>query len=99
MVILILEKAPTTLKGELTRWLLELRPGVFVGQVSALVREALFERCRARIGQGGVLMLVPAQTEQGFRAITAGRLSRELVDAEGLYLVRVPHKIDPSVPF
>lgn len=99
MVILILERAPTTLKGELTRWLLEVRPGVFVGHVSALVREALLDRCRSRIGSGGALMLVPAQSEQGFRAITLGRLSREIVDVEGLYLVRIPHRVDPEVPF
>ncbi len=41
MVVIILEKVPAGLRGELTRWLLELKAGVFVGKVSAMVRERL----------------------------------------------------------
>ncbi len=43
MIVLILEKVPTSLRGELTRWLLELKAGVFVGKVSAMVRDRLWE--------------------------------------------------------
>lgn len=88
MVVIILEKVPTSLKGELSRWLTEIRPGVFLGHVSALVRDALFERCCDRMKDGGIIMVAPAQTEQGFRVRTAGNLSREIVDCEGLYLTR-----------
>jgi CRISPR-associated protein Cas2 len=102
MVVILLEKVPTTLKGDLSRWLTEVRPGVFLGHVSALVRDALFERCRARMRGGGVVMIAPAQTEQGFRVWTAGNPSREIYDHEGLYLVRerqVQHEeIDPAEP-
>lgn len=88
MVVMILEKVPTSLKGELSRWLMEVRPGVFLGHVSALVREALFERCRSKMRDGGVMMIASAQTEQGFRVWAVGNLSREIVDVEGLYLPR-----------
>jgi len=102
MVVIILEKVPTALKGDLSRWLTEIRPGVFLGHVSALVREALFERCRARMRDGGVVMIAPAQTEQGFRVWTAGNLTREIVDHEGLYLARrrivETEAIDPDEP-
>ncbi len=43
MVVMLLEKVPTTVRGELTRWLLELRAGVFVGNISALVRDKLWD--------------------------------------------------------
>lgn len=88
MVVMILEKVPTSLKGELSRWLTEIKPGVFLGHVSALVREALFERCCARMRDGGVIMIAPAQTEQGFRIRSAGNLSKEIIEHEGLYLTR-----------
>jgi CRISPR-associated protein Cas2 len=39
MVVLILERVPPGLRGELTRWFLEPQAGVFVGRVSAIVRE------------------------------------------------------------
>ena len=33
MIVLILERVPVGLRGELTRWLLEAKAGVFVGKV------------------------------------------------------------------
>ena len=44
MVVLVLERVPTSLRGELTRWMLEPKAGVFVGTMSALVREQLWEK-------------------------------------------------------
>ncbi len=44
MIVLILERVPASLRGELTRWLLETRPGVFVGRVSAMVRDKLWDK-------------------------------------------------------
>ena len=41
MIVIALERVPVGLRGELSRWLLELRPGVFVGKVSALVRDLM----------------------------------------------------------
>ena len=48
MVVLILERVPPGLRGELTRWFLEPQAGVFVGRVSAAVRERLWEKAAAR---------------------------------------------------
>ena len=42
--LLVLERVPASLRGELTRWLLETRPGVFVGHVSAMVRDKLWDK-------------------------------------------------------
>jgi len=44
MVVMILECVPESLRGELSRWLLEPKAGVFVGTVTATVRERLWER-------------------------------------------------------
>lgn len=88
MVLLVLERAPGSLRGELTRWLMELRPGVFLGTVSALVRDEIWTVCLAKIGRGGCMLIHPAQTEQGFAIRTHGVLTRAPVEYDGLWLLR-----------
>jgi CRISPR-associated protein Cas2 len=41
MVVLVLERVPVSLRGELTRWMLEIRSGVFVGTLTSVVRDRL----------------------------------------------------------
>lgn len=92
MVVLVLERVPTGLRGELTRWLLELKPGVFVGTVNADVRERLWTRVVERT-RGGVAYLVhPAQTEQRFVMRSHGSTKRAVVDFDGLQLIRIEPK-------
>lgn len=92
MVVFLLERVPVSLRGELTRWLLELRPGVFVGSVSALVREKLWKKaCDAAKG-GACTLLWSSNTEQGFLAQSFGDPNRRLRNCEGLLLVTKPKK-------
>jgi CRISPR-associated protein Cas2 len=88
MVILILENVPTSLRGELTRWLIEPRPGVFLGNVSAMVRDKLWDVVMSKAPEGGGMLLHTARTEQGYAVRTFGDTTRTLVDVEGLTLVR-----------
>ncbi len=84
MMVLMLEKAPVALRGELTRWLLEARTGVFVGRVSAQVRDLLWEKvCEGR-GTGGVMLVYQTDTEQGFAIRADGETSRQVADFDGL---------------
>ncbi len=92
MIVLMLEKVPAGLRGELSRWMIEPRAGVFVGKLSAIVRDKLWDKAQ-RDARGGCGMLVyPAPTEQGFAVRTFGETSREIVDWEGLQLVRIHTK-------
>lgn len=56
MVVIVLTACPAGLRGDLTRWLMEISPGVFVGDVSARVREALWDRVLALIKTGRATM-------------------------------------------
>ena len=57
MIVMILEKGPLRLRGELTRWLVEPRTGIFIGRINAMVRDRLSQKsCNAR-GSGGVSLL------------------------------------------
>jgi CRISPR-associated protein Cas2 len=89
MVVMVLERVPAGVRGELTRWMLELRAGVFVGNVSAMVREKLWEMVCAKAGRGGGGMLVhTCATEQGYTIRCFGSTSKTVVDLDGLLLLR-----------
>jgi CRISPR-associated protein Cas2 len=90
MVVLILERVPPGLRGELTRWLLEPQAGVFVGRVSAMVRDRLWEKACKDAKGGGCLIVYSSDNEQGYKVRTWGHTARCVDDFEGLFLVRVP---------
>src|SRR5947209_8942623 len=96
MVILILERVPTGLRGELSRWMIEPRAGVFVGAMSGLVRDRLWAKVRQNADGGAAVLIHPARTEQGFRVETFGDPSRHPIDVEGLTLVRIPQRSPPA---
>lgn len=89
MTVMILEQVPRSLRGELTRWLLEVQTGVFVGTLSATVRDLLWAKCLEKGAGGRCCQLYRAANEQGFVIRLAGDDSRALVDRDGLTLVAV----------
>lgn len=90
MVVMILERVPPGLRGELTRWYLEPKAGVFVGRVSALVRDCLWEKACGQAREGGCVMIHSSNNEQGYLIRSWGRSARSVEDLEGLFLIRVP---------
>ena len=72
MVVLVLSAAPASLRGAMTRWLMEVSPGVFVGHLSARVREQLWELVRAYIGNGRALLVWSVRSEQRFAVASLG---------------------------
>lgn len=90
MVLILLERVPPSLRGELTRWLIQPRAGVFVGNVSAMVREKLWDKLLRAKRSGSVTMLYSSNTEQGFTIRTHGETARRIEDFEGLLLVKSP---------
>lgn len=95
MILVVLEKVKPSLRGDLSRWLMEVSDGVFLGRVSALVRDRLWDRACRRLGEGGVIMIHPWSNEQGFLVRQSGNLSRDIIDIEGLCLVRRRFKVAP----
>lgn len=89
MVVFLMEKVPASLRGEITRWMLELRPGVFVGNVSAMVREKLWEAVCQQLKGGAITLLHSAANEQGYKIRTFGDTTRKVKDFDGLQLLIV----------
>ena len=92
MVVLILEAVTPSLRGEITRWMIQPKTGVFVGRLSARVRDLLWARVQKNKTTGAATMLYSDNTEQGFSVRSFGDTSREFVDFEGLILARMPKK-------
>ena len=90
MVVMILDSVPTSLRGELTRWLVEPRACVFVGHVNAMVRDRLWDKCCAGKGAGSVIQIWSTNNEQRFTMRSYGDTQREIVELDGLQLVRIP---------
>lgn len=88
MVVMVLERVSPSLRGELTRWLLEVRTGTFLGSPSALVRDRLWRLVGEKLGEGGAVLAWSDNSEQGFSLAFTGDPTRELVVYEGLQLVR-----------
>lgn len=90
MVVMILENVSAGVRGELTRWLIEPYPGVFVGHVNAMVRDRLWVKCCEAKRVGGVIQIWSTNTEQRFKMRMAGVTRRSIVDLDGLQLVCIP---------
>lgn len=93
MVIIVVTNCPPKLRGDLTKWLIEINTGVYVGNVSARVREELWDRVCENIKQGQATMVFSADNEQhmDFRVHNT---TWELVDYDGIKLM-----LHPSVEY
>ena len=89
MTVMILENAPEKLRGELTRWMLETKPGIFVGSVSALVREKLWKKVTDAVPVIPALLIYSASCEQGFRIDMNGDPHRRVIEMEGVQFIKV----------
>jgi CRISPR-associated protein Cas2 len=89
-MVMVLEKVPTSLRGELTRWLIEPHAGVFVGHVNATVRDRLWGKCIKSKRAGGVLQIWSTNNEQRFSMRSIGQTQRQMVEFEGTRLIRRP---------
>ncbi|WP_406379805.1 type I-E CRISPR-associated endoribonuclease Cas2e [Streptomyces sp. NBC_01618] len=89
MVVIATTAVPDHLRGALSRWTSEVVPGIFVGAVSARVRDELWSAVAETVGDGAALLIHPAPTEQGYALRTAGARRRVPMDFEGLTLIRM----------
>lgn len=89
MTVLLLDRASPSLRGDLSRWMLEPKAGVFVGRPSAAVRDRLWKRvCQEAAPEVGCVLIYHAASEQGYRFECFGNSKRSIVDFEGLFLVK-----------
>ena len=95
MITVVTEAVPARLRGRLAVWLLEVRAGVYVGNVSRRIREMIWYQVTELADDGNVVMAWPTNNESGFEFQTYGENRREPIDVDGLRLVRfLPPELD-----
>ena len=87
MLVVVTENVPPRLRGRLAVWLLEIRAGVYVGNVSRRIREMIWEQITALTEDGNVAMAWATNTESGFDFQTFGQNRRIPIEYDGLRLV------------
>ena len=84
MVVITLSDCPPKVRGDLSKWLIEINTGVYVGQVSMRVREELWKRICENLHTGRATMVFH---NMDFRVHNT---TWEPVDFDGLKLMRRP---------
>ena len=88
MVVFVLENASEKLRGTLSRWMIETKPGIFVGSLNPMVREKVWNMIPSH-APVGALMLYTCNNEQGYDVKMYGEPSRSVIDLDGLNLIKV----------
>jgi len=88
MCMVVTEAVPPRLRGRLAVWLVEIRAGVYVGDVSRRIREMIWFQVNKLAEEGNVVMAWGTNTESGFDFITYGENRRMPIEMDGLRLVK-----------
>ncbi|MCT1775642.1 type I-E CRISPR-associated endoribonuclease Cas2e [Brachybacterium sp. p3-SID957] len=89
---LVLTAAPPGLRGDLTKWLTEISPGVFVGNPGARVRDRLWARTVQLCRDGRAILVYSSDNEQGLE-FRVHNHDWQPVDLDGITLM-----LRPSAP-
>ena len=92
MVVVVLTACPVGLRGDLTRWLLEISPVVFVVHIDGRIREKLWQRIVKLSKSGRAIMVYSARSEQHL-AFKVHRADWLPTDCDGLELVKRPNEV------
>ena len=89
MIVVSLTDCPPKLRGDLSKWLVEINAGVYVGKLGARVRDELWDRICEHLAHGKATMVYSANNEQGmeFRVHNTTWIPADL---DGIKLIRRP---------
>ena len=87
MLVIVTEAVPDRLRGYLSRWLIQVRAGVFLGDYSQRVCEMLVDTIQENIETGNVVVAWTTNNESGFDFETFGQNRRIPTELDGMKLV------------
>lgn len=86
-LVVVTENVPPRLRGRMAIWLLEVRAGVYIGNVSRRTREMIWQQLSEGHEDGSVVMAWSSNHESGYEFQTLGPNRRLPVEFDGLHLV------------
>ena len=96
-LVVVTENVPPRLRGRLAIWLLEVRAGVYIGDVSRRTREMIWQQLDAGYEDGNVVMAWASTSESGYDFQTLGPNRRIPIDYDGLRLVAFQSLENPDL--
>ncbi|HIX92615.1 MAG TPA: type I-E CRISPR-associated endoribonuclease Cas2e [Firmicutes bacterium] len=87
--VLVLSNCPPKLRGDMTKWFIEVNCGVYVGSINKRVREALWRRVCDNLKGGQATMVFHADNEQQLD-FYVHNTTWEPIDFDGIKLMRRP---------
>lgn len=90
MIAILLENAPDSLKGELTKWITLVKPSVYISEVNKRIRDVLITRIQEENKKDELVsaqVYFDAKNELGYDVIEIGSPQKDLIDFQGLKLV------------
>ncbi|MBF0162468.1 MAG: type I-E CRISPR-associated endoribonuclease Cas2 [Magnetococcales bacterium] len=87
MMVIVVEGVPPRLRGRLGVWLLEVRAGVYVGNLSRRVRDMIWRQVEEGLDAGNAVLIWKSSSESGFDFLTLGENRRVPVELDGIKLV------------
>ena len=67
--------------------MIEVRPGIFVGSLNGMVRDKIWEQI-GKYNPKGALMIYSYNNEQGYQIRMIGDPTRQIIDLDGLQLIK-----------
>lgn len=86
-LVVVTENVPPRLRGRMAIWLLEVRAGIYIGDVSRRTREMIWQQLSEGHENGNVVMAWASNHESGYEFQTLGSNRRMPVEFDGLRLV------------
>jgi len=95
--VVTLKKSPPALRGDLTKWMQEIAPGVYVGNFNTKIRERLWQRIQETVDDGEATISYACRNEIGYDFVTH-KTERQVIDWEGIPLVLIPKHENDTKP-
>lgn len=84
MIVIILSLAPESVKGVVSRYLIEVSTGVFIGDMASNIRHEIWDFIRGNIGKGTGILAVSENSITGFKIETINMKNRDFRSIDGV---------------
>ena len=89
--VITLKKTPSSLRGDLTKWMQEIDTGVYIGNFNSKVRKELWKRVIENVKEGEATICYASRNEIGYDFKTNSK-DISIIDFDGIPLVMVDKK-------
>ena len=87
LTVVVVENVPPRLRGRLALWLVEVRPGVYIGNYSVRVREMIWEQVIVGLEEGSAVMVWSERNDSGYDFVMVGDNRRIPKEMDGVKLI------------